>query len=124
MSRYVTLLVLLMLASCAGSNAWIGTQIRETRAEAEVNNQRLLGLVIGERKEDVLAVLGRPHHSEVFHVGSEIVECLFYRTMGWSVQEPADAAVQFTPVVIRDGRLLGWGQTAYDDIVEASRDAQ
>jgi hypothetical protein len=75
---------------------------------------RLEHLELGMSKNDVLAVMGKAHKKEAFYdKDGTPTEVLVYETeytdSGGFALEKA-----FTPVVLRSGKVIGWGANMYD----------
>jgi hypothetical protein len=77
---------------------------------SSTNRGGLNQLAVGMTKEEVIAIMGTPHKREA--IGRH--EFLLYRTETYG-----DGDRSFTPVVIVDGRLTGWGRNFYDDVRRA-----
>ena len=115
--RLLLLLILGLLASCAGSPAWQSFQISSTRGVAEKNNKKMLSLKVGQTKMEVMNIMGDPTKTESYVLGNgTVVEFYFYRTEGWSNHMLCDADRQFTPVAFQNDKLVGWGRNYYDRV--------
>ncbi len=112
-----------LLCGCAGSPAWTSMQISSTRSEAKKNNADLMRVQIGQSRKTMLAIMGTPTKREEYQLPNrQVIEFLFYRTEGWSRYQQMDTDAQFTPVAIRDGKVIGWGRNYYDRVVRAAVD--
>lgn len=116
-----TFVIIGLLISCTGSPAWYGRKVGQTANEAEINNQKMMELKIGQLKEDVLTIMGSPTRREAYKLeNKKIVEFLFYRTQGWAPDGLGDKDYQFTPLAIVNNKLVGWGRNYYDNVVRAA----
>ncbi len=89
------------------------------------NLSRLNRLTVGMTRDEVLATMGNletstrdssipnPYRTESFAVGGSQYEVLHYLTRKHPPFTPIKPS-QATPVVLRDGVLVGWGQSALD----------
>ncbi|MCL1076756.1 DUF3192 domain-containing protein [Parashewanella spongiae] len=82
------------------------------------NRQHIEELTLGMSKERVLSLMGRPDINEAFlttknegEEGQE-VQVLFYRTQHNS-GDGKTTKDECTPLVIKNGKLVGWGEKAY-----------
>jgi len=76
------------------------------------NREAISQLKLGTASRDVVADLGTPDDSEAFTDNGAEVRVLFYRT----TRRHADGETsrdETTPLVFRDGLLVGWGKEAY-----------
>ena len=74
---------------------------------ANKNSSALLSLNAGDTKEQLIALMGQPKSREVYGKN----EYWFYKT-GVS----GDDRLAYTPVLLNDGRVVGWGNNYYKDI--------
>jgi hypothetical protein len=113
--------IVALFIGCTGSRAWYGMKMGQTAEEAEINNQKIMKLKIGQSKEEVLKIMGPPTKREAYKLeNKKIVEFLFYRTQGWAPDGLGDRDSQFTPVAIVNTELVGWGRNYYDNVVRAA----
>ena len=113
---------LLLTAGCA--------TMETVRAENRANLNRLQ---LGMTKEEVLAVMGtktvttyrdgvrgeqitNPYRTEVHRAAGHVFEILFYYT-DIKANDGAITDDELTPIVLKDGRLDGWGWSYWNDIV-------
>lgn len=133
MKRIIVLSILVfILISCAtaGSPAWVSSRIGDTEKEAKVNNEKMMNLNIGMSKEEVLKIMGNPSKREQYQITKDkILEFLFYRTAGWSVNRTSsgwgwdisasgDRDEQFTPLTFENNKLVGWGRNYYENVIK------
>lgn len=81
------------------------------------NREAIAGLSIGMSQDEVRARLGSPDFSEAFSFDGREHVVLFYRTQrvhadGMTTRE------ETTPVVFAQGRLLGWGLQAWQQLTD------
>ncbi len=117
----LALVMLLLTTGCAGSPAWYSMRISETREEAERNVKKMAELRVGQRRDEVLALMGPPARTEAFTVpDGQPLELLYYRTKGWEAKtwtaafgsdKVDDTPDQFTPIGLKDGVVTGWGKS-------------
>lgn len=124
MKRTIALSLLLtgILSACATMDT--------VRAQNRANLNRL---ALGMTKEEVLAVMGtktvttyrdgvrgeqitNPYRTEVHQAGGHVWEILFYYTDN-KADDGAITDDELTPIVLKDGRLDGWGWSYWQDIV-------
>ena len=78
-------------------------------------NAQLMNISVGMDRAEVLKLLGPPFSREAY--GNE--EYLIYETnyFGQSEQE------RNTPILLRDGRVVGWGRNYYDNTKKSKIEA-
>ena len=106
------------LGACAG----MGTARKENRTN-------LLRLSVGMTKEEVLQIMGvrtyrtidltdeditNPYRSESYQAGGSVWQVLFYYT-DIKADDGAITDDELTPIVLKDGRLDGWGWSCWRD---------
>ena len=84
----------------------------------KLNKYHISILKLGMTKERVLDLMGQPDINEAYltekksdQAGSEI-QVLFYRTQH-NNSDSKTTKDECTPLVMRDGKLVGWGDNAY-----------
>lgn len=93
--RMLVLLCTLILTGCA--NPWAK------------NNSNLLKLDMGMSREQVFSVMGEPQFNEAYQsLNGKRVTILFYWT-----ELPYRTKDRATPVVLEEGKLVGWGSGFY-----------
>lgn len=106
----------------------------QTREVREKNRANLERLAVGMSKEEMLSVMGsgrdiqaynlyspakkfsNPYKSGIYRSGGTEYEVVFYYT---DIHK-ADGKVtedELTPIIFRDGRVLGWGWEMFDNTV-------
>ena len=85
------------------------------QARSRETNDKLMQLSVGMSRDEVLAILGKPYSREVY--GDS--EFLIYETNYRSNSERE----RFTPILIRSGKLVGFGRNYYDDAIKSKIDA-
>ena len=114
----LVLVLTLLVGGCAGSATWYSQRIDETFEEARANNAKMANLRLGQKREEVLQVMGPPARSEAFRTGDKTTEFLYYRTKGWEPhpwaaayggKKIADRPDQFTAVTLENGVVTSWG---------------
>lgn len=107
---YTALLILtFLLPGCAGYGAI-----------AEQNNSNLLKLEIGDLKSSVIEIMGNPHKNEKYQIENHNYDVWFYRT-AWTPDE-RETDDEFTPIVIIDGKVAGWGRNYYDNTIKIKQE--
>ena len=93
-----------------GSQSW--------QKKQKLNKYHITLLQLGMNKEQVLELMGLPDINEAYltekkgeQSGSE-VQVLFYRIQHNS-SDSKTTKDECTPLVLRDGKLVGWGDNAY-----------
>ena len=87
---------------------------------AQRNSNRMLTLDTGLSKQEVLKTMGNPARNERYDINGVATEILFYRT-----SHNADGFMtddEFTPMVLENGKLAGWGRSYYDDVIKIRQD--
>jgi len=108
--------LMLSLAGCIYVNeSWEGTEDSSWQQRERSNREEINRLVMGMEKEQVLVRLGQPDLSEAYQSEGSEFTVLFYRTHkvhsdGMTTKD------ETTPLVFRDSELIGWGDTAYQDV--------
>lgn len=121
MFRNILILVLtsILLSGCVS--------LSQIRAD---NREKLLNLSAGSSKQEVLEIMGtetrrakdgtvvtNPHRTEMYRAKGSVFELLLYYT---DVQK-ADGAItddELTPIVIKDGKVDGWGWSYWNEVVQ------
>lgn len=111
---------LIFLIGCVGSPIWYRMKMSETIQEAKINNEKIMGLQIGQPRYKVLEIMGSPTKREVYKIENGIIEFLFYRTQGWGRYDSQDRDEHFTPLAFQDKELIGWGRNFYDRTIRQS----
>ena len=122
LKRRITILLCLsiLLTACSTTTA-------QVRAD---NRENLLNLSIGMSKEKVLDIMGKdvdktkdghiitnPYRTEMYQVNGNIFELLLYYT-DLKKNDGAITDDELTPIVIKNGKVDGWGWSYWDDIVK------
>lgn len=77
-----------------------------------VNRNNLNKLTLGMPKEQVMLQMGSADFNEAFVKDEREIQVLFYRTQ-WSKGDGKTTKDECTPVVLINGSLIGWGESAY-----------
>ncbi|MHA7817989.1 MAG: DUF3192 domain-containing protein [Pseudohaliea sp.] len=85
------------------------------RSAQEDNREAISQLSIGMSQDAVVDRLGTPADSEAFTRDGEEVRVLFYRTRHRH-SDGETSRDETTPLVFRNGELIGWGQRVYDTV--------
>jgi hypothetical protein len=85
------------------------------RADQRDNREAISRLELGELRIAVVEKLGTPADSEAFDHDGEEVRVLFYRTQH-KHSDGETTRDETTPLIFRNDRLIGWGQTLYADL--------
>jgi outer membrane protein assembly factor BamE (lipoprotein component of BamABCDE complex) len=101
MVRYLRLIMLIGLLA-AVSGCGIARQL-----ESNATRDKLMHLQVGMDRDLVLSLMGNPYTRE----GYGDKEYLFYETNHWA----NDERKRFTPILIMNGKIAGWGQKYYRD---------
>jgi len=99
-SLFVALVMIICLCSCA-------------RIAVKKNNENLMQVDVGMSKDQVLASMGTPQLSELYHnIEGREVQVLYYLT---ERDYPAAVSIRerCTPLVFVEDKLQGWGESAY-----------
>ncbi|WP_116364672.1 DUF3192 domain-containing protein [Parahaliea mediterranea] len=108
------LAVLLLVLSAAGCVVIQsdGDGSHDWREEERDNRSAISGLQIGMTRDDVQQRLGSPRDSESYRRGDSTMLVWFYRTHR-SQADGETTRDEMTPLVFRDGILIGWGEPVY-----------
>lgn len=121
--------LLVLLCAFAGGAVACETPYRELLAQ---NNANLARLALGMAKDEVVKVMGdcttqvkgnpfgNPLRVEAWQKGADTYEVLYYLTRRYQPFTPVRES-QATPVVLRNGQVIGWGKTALRDIRNETR---
>jgi len=116
MNKAIIVVMVLMLTGCANApqiTPQITPQMRMDR-----NNNALLNLDIGMSSGEVLFVMGSPSLNEAYEsLNRKAVIIFFYYTQRQR-QDGNETKDEMTPVVLEDGRLVGWGDEFYKNKME------
>jgi len=97
-----------MFSSDGNSSSWKEIQLE--------NRNNMTNLVLGQSRDQVNALMGKPAFTEAFtHENGKVYSILFFRTH----REHGDGETtkdETTPVVLEDGFLVGWGNDALQRI--------
>jgi len=104
-----------LLMACAGSPARTGW-------EAERNRENMLRLNVGQTKDQVLTVMGKPYKTESYIIDGKPVEFWLYLIEGTSTDYKRFTDANFTPLSFEDGILKGWGRNYYDNSLRIKKD--
>jgi outer membrane protein assembly factor BamE (lipoprotein component of BamABCDE complex) len=77
------------------------------QVESNTARDKLAYLQVGMEKDAVLALMGKPYTREAY----ADTEYLFYETNHWANDEHK----RYTPILIKNGKVAGWGQKYYKD---------
>jgi len=107
------LLLTFSLSGCivVGGGDWDHDDSSNWREHQRNNLRTISQLEINDSRETILDQLGAPDFSEAFSKGDDSYRVLFYRTQ----HEHSDGETtkdETTPLVFKNGRLVGWGQDA------------
>ena len=82
--------------------------------EASSNRDKLSELHIGMSKDEVLQDMGKPWKTEAFMKDDKPHVVLYYVTQ--RIPDGTTTDEEMTPVVFRDGTLIGWGRRFFSDL--------
>jgi hypothetical protein len=100
-----------VLAMCLGISGCGLIMHQQSRA----TNDKLMNIQVGMGRQQVLDLLGNPYRREMY--GPD--EFLIYETDHFAVDEGA----RYTPILVRDGKVAGWGRNFYDTALKSKIDA-
>lgn len=115
MRIFILVVLAFALASCAGSPY-------QTTAEARQNRDNMLKLNIGQTKEQVLELMGKPYKTETYLSGEKPVEFWLYLTEGKNIDDRTLRDSNFTPLAFENGILQGWGRNYYDSTLKVKKE--
>jgi hypothetical protein len=94
------------------------------------NQAAISRLAVGMTKDEVMATMGtdsavtknglvlNPIRTESFTIGADVFEKMFYVTSAHRMFGPVNES-QTTPVVLKNGKVIGWGKDAVDQLERA-----
>lgn len=82
--------------------------------KASSNRDKLSALHIGMSQDEVLQDMGKPWKTESFIKGDKPHVVLYYVTQ--RIPDGTTTDDEMTPVVFRDGTLIGWGRRFFSDL--------
>jgi hypothetical protein len=85
------------------------------------NNSNLLNLNIGDTKDVLRQKMGSPKRNEQYSNDGKAIEIWYYRT-GYIGDGGLESDAEFTPVVMKDGKVVGWGRSYYDNSLRIKTD--
>jgi len=106
MLQKILLLALLsaFLTSCGPYKEMVATS----------NRGRLSDLKLGISQGQTLEVMGKPWKTESYLEGSSTFVILYYVTQ--VIPDNATTEDEMTPIVLKDGKLVGWGRKFFSDL--------
>ncbi|WP_041350748.1 DUF3192 domain-containing protein [Nitrosococcus watsonii] len=78
------------------------------------NRDRLNGLHTGMAQEEVLQHMGKPWRTDSFLENEQTYLVLYYVTQ--RIPDGTTTDEEMTPVMIREGILVGWGRQFFSDL--------
>jgi outer membrane protein assembly factor BamE (lipoprotein component of BamABCDE complex) len=108
MKRAVLVALFIFASSSLGCGLFIDVWQSNSHANA------LKKVQVGMKRDEVIALMGQPEKQETYGK----TEFLIYRT-----DHTQSDAVDFTPIAIADGKVVGWGRDVYDTAVQAKAQA-
>jgi outer membrane protein assembly factor BamE (lipoprotein component of BamABCDE complex) len=104
--KHAVLVALLVFASSS-----LGCMLFVDAWQSASNAKAITKLQVGMKRDEVIALMGQPGKREEYGK----TEFLFYRTDHTQISD----AVDFTPVAIANGKVVGWGRDIYDTAVQS-----
>jgi len=95
----------------------VSTDSSDWRQEQHANAEYISALKLGVSADQVIEDLGVPASSEAFMHKSGELRVLYYRTKH-AHSDGKTTADETTPLVFVDNRLVGWGESAYERIIQ------
>ena len=83
--------------------------------QSRTTNDNFMQLNVGMSRDEVLSILGTPYKREVY----DDREFLIYKTNHVARSEKE----RFTPILLKSGKVIGWGRNYYDDTIKSKIDA-
>jgi hypothetical protein len=90
--------------------------------EANRNASNMYKLQTGQTKEQVLAIMGKPSKTETHTIQGKPVEFWLYQTEASHHKRHGSKQSDYTPLVLQDGVLQGWGRNHYDEVDRTQQD--
>ena len=105
----IALIIPLLLTGClVVDGRGIDGLSDDSRAMADKNRQLISTLALGVDRDSVLGQLGAPQRSEASIKQGDEYRVLYYKTQHHSFHRDHEEAL--TPLVFKNGQLIGWGQ--------------
>ncbi|WP_088332358.1 DUF3192 domain-containing protein [Lacimicrobium sp. SS2-24] len=111
----VPVLAVLTLSGCVISVGGDGYHEGDWQKKEAQNRRMVAKLEQGQGFEQVSAQFGSPEFSEFHQSDSGKYQVLFYRTHR-NKGDGVTTMDECTPLVFRNGELIGWGNSAYEAI--------
>ncbi len=90
-------------------------------AGCERGDPRVARLSVGMGKDSVLAVMeGKPTAIEPYLINGQYIEGMFYARPG-NADSAKRASRNMTPVILVNGKLIGWGWDQWDSVAGANK---
>ena len=125
-TTFALLLITVIVISPPQATAGDGTEEVPYKTLLSRNLANLNKLSVGMSKSEVMSIMGsfsaetrdalvpNPYTIEPFTVGKSQYETLYYLIHKYPMFTPIKIS-QATPVVLRDGRVVGWGEGSLQD---------
>ena len=85
------------------------------------NNLNLISVKIGDSRDTLNRKMGTPKRNEQYSNDGKITEVWFYRTSRIG-DGGLESDAEYTPVVIVDDKVIGWGRKFYDNSIRIKSD--
>lgn len=109
--------VLCMLCSCSRSPIATGVI-------AEENKYNMAFLKVGMSKSKVYQTMGCPRARESHEIDSTTYEIWFYLTRRYGLGQTRLLPQNLTPLIFKEGHLLGWGKEYYNYLLNIENERE
>ena len=113
--RAITAIALLAAASGCVVSVNDSDGRADWQAAEDRNRANIERLELGMSAQRVRDIMGTPTFSEAFEVAGDSFRTLFYRTHRVH-GDSRTTRDETTPVILRNGQLWGWGESAWIDL--------
>lgn len=94
-------------------NNWSSSS--DWKKQQKENNEKIASLKLGESFESVKSLMGTPDINEAYEEDGKSVQVLFYRTEH-KHSDSQTTKDECTPLIFKDGSLVGFGHKAYQKL--------
>ncbi|MFV8817616.1 DUF3192 domain-containing protein [Haliea sp. E17] len=112
------LIAILLLSLAATGCVYVGGDVsgdEDWKQTQDKNRNAISSLDLGMSFNAVVERMGTPDDSEAFTDNGDEVRVLFYRTRHTN-SDGETTRDETTPLVFRNGKLIGWGEEVYGDL--------
>jgi hypothetical protein len=116
MSRKMVL-ALAFLSSCIGA----GNIVLSSIGDADTNYNNMAVLKVGMDCQTVFTIMSHPYRQEAYELDGDSYEILYYVTRATVLGQTRMVPRNVTPLVFKNGRLMGWGWPYWDLVINKEK---